>query len=794
MSGIPLEEKKRRLQEMPEQDFRSNIVLPLMRRLGYQQVTDIHGADECGVDGFFTETDKIERKRLIAIQTKRGTINMTSKAAQNVTTILTQLRTALEVKIPLLPAKAMCIPDQVWCIISGSINRKATEHIISELNRDSRITFLDGAEIINLIEVHCPELWDGIPADVSLYYSGIKKKIEQTDSPDILSLHAGAAHFIESTLYCYHAIVKKVRGIREARRERKEYNIAELVDTLVIKRTPSLIVAEAGMGKSTLLWRLAYVAIEHYKQKNIMPIVLPAREGVECADATAFWQRCAQTICSVSGPSALRTNSVTAENIILLIDGLDEIGDTKQQTLCINNILQWSKEKNAALCCTSRTNPKTPAFRQVYYIAPLLMAQAQKLLSKTIKNRKISAHDMPLIEEAALSGLEYMNAHYGFGLTPLLVRVYATVIEIDKSDIPANITILFEKYTELLLGRWDRGKGISQQFAPSLKAFLLAEIALDMHERDEQDERRRQQLSEQDFRTKVAHIIAERGYGSNTQQLYEEIVQSRLVVCKEGNIQFSHLLLQEFFASKAIPNQRYIKQKIKKYHWSNPIIFYFGANAKDAALLKNFLPSKIANNPFKSMPSLRTVGMSLQACYLAKAQERLEVWNTLIDILAQHTHTFRRVVGNELFPISGWFSYYQFMKDAVPLSLLRNNTLRMKLCNTWKRQTDSDTGDYTEERWFWRLTALLENRQLDQIAQEKMYRNIETDDFLVAFHFHIWEKTHIWKKTHVYSDNISVMLKKFTDHIQHYVSDEYPKQYAIEVHKQLSPTPSNSDG
>ena len=48
-------------------------------------------------------------------------------------------------------------------------------------------------------------------------------------------------------------------------------------------------------------------------------------------------------------------------------------------------------------------------------------------------------------------------------------------------DIPENITELFKKYTELMLGLWNRSKTVGQQLESPVKDMLLCRIAYEMH-------------------------------------------------------------------------------------------------------------------------------------------------------------------------------------------------------------------------------------------------------------------------------------------------------------------------
>src|SRR5258708_19703030 len=76
-----------------------------------------------------------------------------------------------------------------------------------------------------------------------------------------------------------------------------------------------------------------------------------------------------------------------------------------------------------------------------------------------------------------------LEAVHGMELNPLLVTVFAATSEYSRQDIPANITELFKKFTEMMLGRWDASKGFKQQYHAPLKDFILTKVAFEMHKK-----------------------------------------------------------------------------------------------------------------------------------------------------------------------------------------------------------------------------------------------------------------------------------------------------------------------
>ena len=60
---------------------------------------DLCGIDEEGKDGVFVARGPFGAQQIYAVQTKRDKLNMSRKASENITEVVTQLRTAAETPI-----------------------------------------------------------------------------------------------------------------------------------------------------------------------------------------------------------------------------------------------------------------------------------------------------------------------------------------------------------------------------------------------------------------------------------------------------------------------------------------------------------------------------------------------------------------------------------------------------------------------------------------------------------------------------------------------------------------------
>src|SRR5205814_5157510 len=100
--------------------------------------------------------------------------------------------------------------------------------------------------------------------------------------------------------------------------------------------------------------------------------------------------------------------------------------------------------------------------------------EGQRILERLHKSQSL-----PLSKASEF--LRQLQEVHGVELNPLIVTVFAASCELSRRDIPANITELFKKFTEQMLGRWDESKGLASQYQAPLKDFVLTRLGYAMH-------------------------------------------------------------------------------------------------------------------------------------------------------------------------------------------------------------------------------------------------------------------------------------------------------------------------
>lgn len=313
--------------------------------------------------------------------------------------------------------------------------------------------------------------------------------------------------------------------------------------------------------------------------------------------------------------------------------------------------------------------------------------------------------------------LRKVDQVHGFELNPLLVSIFSATARSTQSDLPANVTELFKKFTELMLGRWDEEKGLNQQIHTPIKEYLLKKIAYHMHTM------RQTEISVSQFRSLSVDELRKTGHSASADDLVNEMIdRSGLFRIKGEEIEFRHHMLQEFFAGQGIPDLESVKQLAHDDWWRRPIVFYFGGRPEHVDELFEVVTSAHGIDRRRNFDVAMTAGLALQACYLGEVNEKLDLWKWVASALGLGIDAFvESFEENENYPTLSFLLSYLIAKDSLALSLLSQHTQGLL---DWADDEPQPLDSSGERRLFWLATAMLENGDMD--AFQKILSEIKT--------------------------------------------------------------------
>ncbi len=723
--------KERFLLAMIEDKFRDEVVRPLFLRQGLRDGRDVCGVSEKGKDAIFFATDSLGIEDMYVVQTKKGSLNMSRKAGENIVEAIIQLKTALATSVPLPAKHTQKLPAKAFLCASGKINESARDHIVQQVG-DPRIIILDADDLIPKIDEFFPELWLGIDAQIFPYLRAIRRMVESASDdnsaysdivPDGGVLDAATdAMFVQLRLH--RSTVKHKKGISQSTDKRTppwhgesipviQFEDLPVTAILTRKERLVLILGEAGAGKSTCMKRLAYVlaerGLESPKEFKI-PVLIRATEVISKREALLVEVLVASTQRLTSNDKPAFTNDdLVAGRIVVLMDAVDELASDEARQTVIETVLAfWKLFPKTQVIITSRDYSFVRSLKCFgefthFNLSPIDHRQAAQII-KRFEKRK----NLPI--EKAKEILRRIQDVHGMELNPLLVTVFAATSDYSRRDIPANITELFKKFTEMMLGRWDASKGISQQYHAPVKDFLLQRIAYEMHRR------KRTSIALTEFETTVRSELSSRGHQADVPQLLDEILnRSGLLRTVGDSVEFRHHLLQEFFAGRGIPNKQLLETYVGTEWWQRAVVFFFGQNPDDADAFEIVLKALVGRPGKETYTAAVTIGLGLQACYLLQIDEKVRVYPWVVDSISDsEIEMIKGFDPDEKFPLTDFIGYYLMGRDAIACNILgdRFPEIRERLLSA------NLTARQTEMRRFWLIAGLMEAGFMEKALEE----------------------------------------------------------------------------
>lgn len=699
--------KERFLKSLSEDEFRDRVIRPLMLRSGYKDGRDLCGPNEHGKDAVFISADQLGLSTLIAIQTKKGNLNLAGTTQRNLIDAITQLRTALDTTIVLLEKKQKCRPNRVILAASGKVNDAARQHILDEV-KSPNITFWDVDDLVPKIDEHLPELWLGIDADMLPYFRAIEKLVLGATSgkgeigqDGVLTGAADDQSFVSLTLHWTTTKRQKLHGSAVEVPHFEELPLASVINH---KARRVLILGEGGSGKSTGLKRIALELVRRALEEDAhlrIPILMKAVDITRSKPVTLLeYSDDITRALTGTNKASFSDKELSSGRVILMIDGLDEVASDEDRQSLLDLVEGFlSANPNCQVILTSRPYRFVSATSglkryEEFRISPINWKQAEKIVRRVSEAKKVP-------QSQAREFLRRLEKIHGFELNPLLVTVFAATTDYTKQDIPANITELFKKFTELMLGRWDERKGLRHQYQAPLKDFVLTRLAFHMHTG------RRVSMARLEAIEVVRSELIQRGHEEDVSLLLEEIFERSGIFRVMGNeIEFRHHLLQEFFAGRGISDPDMVHNLIQDDWWKRALVFYFGEKADNISLLASSMKSAQGLEPNRLLEAATTVGLALQACYLSPVGEKLDVWKWVVEALEIcQTPAINAVDTDGQYPMSSYFHYYLYARDAVSLSNLRSNLDDLK---TWTDVSVVGDDHAPEHHMYWLIIGLIE--------------------------------------------------------------------------------------
>ncbi|MBI4188840.1 MAG: hypothetical protein HY529_06505 [Chloroflexi bacterium] len=459
---LPYELKKNYLLSQKETAIHK-LLLSALNRLGEGFSAEItHGRDEHGRDLVVKQRDPLG-SQYIGVIVKMGNEKgeLTGATNQEIDEIISQANQAMAHPCPLHELESGTVQiNQLWIFFVGRLTRQASERVEHELKDMSRRIFAL-EETVDFFTNNYPEVFfDWELAEF------VEENLDRVES---LSLTIDKANsFKRKYVNPWISKWEKAGEITEALSSVIYSNrmpfqkLTEVISSG--KRT--ILTGEPGIGKTTALIKIASDMLKENftrisrnptDERLEVPVLIKAQELLEKTPDKIY-------------EDFVKSAKIEERILIktLLVDGLDEVRFDKREA-CLRTAVEFAEKFKCGLVMSCRKIPMlvtvlSPFDR--YELLPFEYGQAISFVEQTIKDQQLVA----ILREGIL------NNELKIQLTPLALELLVEVATYER-EVPASLVEIFERYTDLTCGKYDKGRGIESVFEHHIKKRFLSELA-----------------------------------------------------------------------------------------------------------------------------------------------------------------------------------------------------------------------------------------------------------------------------------------------------------------------------
>lgn len=384
------------------------------------------------------------------------------------------------------------------------------------------------------------------------------------------------------------------------------------VRQLIASDIRSVILGEAGAGKTTVLRRIMLDTIEasiHGLNSPSNNVVLPIFLKLSNLTPQRSLEAIILEILHSYGINEFKTEKDVARllegrspdktrirNILFLLDGLNEMPTPEKTRPILNQFIQKYGQHRFVLACRTQDYSTLKGFRT---------ALLQRLSGEDIETflvNYLSAEQGRKVAREIYSDPQLED----LAQTPLALFMLAQIAKRSEEELPKNRGVLFEVFTDNLLQRtdseWQKVFGPAKTQVPlTLRKSALAALGMAMQEEEVWTFAYDRWLNL--IQTQLEQYLTEATISQRLEvetltpaDIHAEILDSGLVRYSDSRswIEFAHHTYQEFFAALAQRDKEYdleprVQTNEARRRWQGTIVLLYGIARDKPALYSKIL-------------------------------------------------------------------------------------------------------------------------------------------------------------------------------------------------------------
>lgn len=419
-----------------------------------------HGPDEMGADFvLYREDPALEQRDVVGVIAKLGSIKMDHSD------VVRQIDECMVTR-PAPDGRESLQINEVWVAASGGITENAKRKIIDRF-RGRKVTFLKNEKLASLADKHLQYYGASMPVAYAEYKEKLLAVLRDLDNKSAL------IPGMEIPFQCpdVQELKPDTNGLFKVM---KGFSSLDALHEDLRGRSFTMLEAGMGGGKSRLVRELIRHALElpDYGAGKHIPIF------VTCTELQGKYE---YDLDKLVADKAENLSGDLLPSWLIAVDGFDELREEMDRKLeLIKGFSTWAHAKSGrSVLLTSRPSDKLQASWAANGSAPTLMRvkplrgkKALALFTAVGGNADLSTKIQKDLANSPL--LKSLDA------SPISYTLLARIVKENDQEIPASVPELFNKYFELVLGRWEIDKGLRKQVEYSVMHACLAELSVSL--------------------------------------------------------------------------------------------------------------------------------------------------------------------------------------------------------------------------------------------------------------------------------------------------------------------------
>jgi len=537
--------------------------------------------------------------------------------------------------------------SKAYVVNNGSISGGFELELEKRLTKKNSTLYWKLDDILTKIDDHYPDYWRHSDKSLVSYETDFEQKINESfEIKKLVEFKAAyqklLSIFIEPNLFL------RTEDKQSTRKAFTRISLDRLIDE---NERILMLHGDPGVGKTRLLNEIGRHIIKRntaVSGKRFLPVFI---DSINIRDS--FIEKDGG-ICKMLLESRLNNffeglnlQSLLSEyKLVLLIDSIDEFEDSLQQK--ITKELEELMDKGVLVFLATRANTLESLFKtkdnkkfKDVFIQKFNDAQVEKFTSRYFEGKGNRAQSL-------IESMKENKILEKLPLTPLNLSLMSILYEETNNEIPATLTDIYDKFSNLLLGRTMVEKRIDF-LDITVKENILGIYALELISRKNSELMTKDEFIDF-FKDKLSSVSGTIKLEMLPQALDYIIEHTGLLILyKSRYIKFRHDSYMEYFAAKEIfKNHRELEKELVTnffdVNWQYAAIFYAGMSRKMPDFLEQVIKKITTSSNMKEYwAATNGMGYLLQALYLTDDNIRKRGVKETLKIMVEAFECFKKI-------------------------------------------------------------------------------------------------------------------------------------------------------